>query len=300
MARWYISATVQNGAGGTRDLVGEKFERVTCTNYTSLVTTLIAARLALSNNVLPMLDVANRDGTTGTTFPHDGYTRAGGFLTWTNIYKPAAAIWPSDPRTRPTAEIIIATSGGATADGHTGSGATESLYTDGQTALQNLLADATGGGPYARLGSTPYRTLLSLFHSHVLDSTSLSYFAWDDFSPGAPTTSVLPASPAPGQAASAPISIALNWDIVTPVYPADGVGTVRLWAQLTRSGGPESLLNNAVVNASTETYDWVTAGGVLNAGTYNLIYEARYTDPTIGTNHGAVTTLTANSYIVLS
>jgi hypothetical protein len=41
----------------------------------------------------------------------------------------------------------------------------------------------TGGSPYTRLGTNPWRTLASMWHDH-----DMTYFAWDDYTPGRPTS----------------------------------------------------------------------------------------------------------------
>lgn len=148
---------------------------------------LISTRQALSDAWQAQVDAVNRNGALGVVVPSDGFTRGGGTLSFSNLYTNTAAVWQSNPAVRPSTAITVANS---TAVSPVDSGSfSDTLYTNATTAVQNVLTSianisgGTGGGPYSRLGVNPYRTLASVHHDHAL-----TYFAWDDFTPGAPTS----------------------------------------------------------------------------------------------------------------
>lgn len=278
MARWY--ATFDNSTVSALESIstGYNFERLTMTGGASLKSNLISTRLALSNAMYAVMDAANKNGANGTVVPQDGYTRGGGNLSFTDLYTNAGAIWPSDPRTRPTTAITVA---GSSVVSPTDSGTiTESLYTDAQTAVQNALAGIAGGGPYARLGLTPWRTLASIWHDH-----NLTYFAWDDFTPGQPG-SVSPSSPGT-QSAASDLVITINWSLQ---YAADRDCTAGLFLSLhdigvqPPSGDYEEL--SVDVDAGDLSYVWTIPGGSLPAGLYELDVSVTFKDPTIPANEG--------------
>lgn len=275
MARWYATFDNSTVSALESTSTGYNFERLTMTGGASLKSNLISTRLALSNAMYAVMDAANKNGANGTVVPQDGYTRGGGNLSFTDLYTNSGAIWPADPRTRPTAAITVA---GSSVVSPTDSGTiTESLYTDAQTAVQNALAGIAGGGPYARLGLTPWRTLASLWHDH-----DLTYFAWDDFTPGQPG-SVSPNNP-PDQSAASDLTIVINWSLQ---YAADRDCTAGIYAILEDMGNPG---NNAVFSPDVDAGDlsdtWVIPGGTLPAGLYKLDISVTFKDPTIPANEG--------------
>jgi hypothetical protein len=159
---------------------------------TTLRNTLISTRLALSDAFKAQINPVNDDGTLGTVVPRDGFTRAGGVVSSSNLYRNNLALWQSDPRVRPSSltapNPTPITVGNSTAVSPADAWSiSETLYTDASTAVMNTLTSianigsGTGGGPYSRLGADPYRTLASIYHDHAL-----TYFAWDDFTPGQP------------------------------------------------------------------------------------------------------------------
>ena len=281
MARFYSTFDNSTVAGVEAATSGNRRERATMTGGAGLKSTLLAARTALSSAVYAQLDVANRSGVGGNCMPQDGYSRGGGNLTWTNLYTNSAAIWPSDPKTRPTSAIVVA---GSSALGSPDSGSvTESLYTDGVTATQGVLSGiaavrgGSGAGPYSYLGTNPYRTLLSIHHDH-----DMTYFAWDDFTPG--KLAVFSASNGGPQAASADLLITFTW---ATQYPADREGVARINAQLSRNGGGASTsLSNFLTSANVVSYVWTIPGGTLTAGTYTLDAYVEARDATITTHFG--------------
>jgi hypothetical protein len=175
MARWYATFDNTTNAG----LETSYYERVAISGGSTLKANLLSARSALSAAVLAQLTTANQNGASGIVVPTDVITRGGGNLSWTNVYTNAAAIWPSDPSVRPTTQILSSNSTPVSpTDGGT---ITDSLYTTGVTALESCFTAMTGGGPRARLGVNPWRTLASIYHDHAL-----TYLAWDDYTPGQP------------------------------------------------------------------------------------------------------------------
>lgn len=239
MARFY--ATFDNSTNGTLEGTSTtySFNRLTFTNGATLKTNLLNARSALSAQMYTDMATVDQDGTRGVVVPTDGYTRSGGNLTWTELYTKTAAVWPSNPRERPTATITVANSTLITPSVADGS-VTETYYTDAQTALQNALAGIAGSGPYARLGPDPWTTLVTLHNDH-----DMTYFAWDDFLPGRPT--------------SIAVNVSTTNIIVTGLsnyeYNMDRHATIYVSyaGRIIKSGTPQSVSGNTTVAAgSTE------------------------------------------------
>ena len=203
------------------------------------------------------LNAANQDGSLGVTVPTDGFTIGGGTLSGTNVYTNAQAVWQSDPRAVKTSvstvtNITVANSVAVSpADPYSIS---STLYTDATTAVQNVLngiaapSGFTGNGPYARLGQYPWRTLASIWNDHPL-----TLIAWDDYSPGAPST-YTPTQPA-SQSRTLPLTITLPWDWQ---FVADRAGNAIIYARLDKTDGGSNfyvLANNISTAASTGYYN---------------------------------------------
>lgn len=287
MARFY--ATFDNTV--VNDLIalstGNRFARLAYTNGAALKAALESTRSALSTAMYAQMDAVNRNGALGIVVPRDGYTQGAGSLSFTNLYTNTGAIYPTDPRPRPIAPILIA---GSTVVSPADSGSiTESLYTDATTAVQNALAGIappagfSGNGPYARPGNDPQRTMLSLWHDHAL-----TYFGWDDFTPGQ-ANAISPNATATSQLASNPITIPMTW---TGQYPADLDGLLYLGLRLSTFGGSGSdgYFREFNVTSSAGLYEWVVPGGSLPAGSYTLNILSRHSDSTITTSQGAIGT----------
>lgn len=194
MARFY--ATFDNSTNATLEGTSStySFDRLQFTNGSALKTALLNARTALSAQFYAQINAANQNGNLGVTVPTDGYTISGGNITnsvaaTAGLYTNAEAVYNSDLRDRPHPPITIATSTGVSpADPWT---IAESYYTACNTALQNAMAGIGGlqsqpvGGVYARLGSvySNSATLESLWNDN-----DMTYFAWDDYTPGRPTS----------------------------------------------------------------------------------------------------------------
>lgn len=280
MARFYASFD-----NSTKSALESNFyERKTYTNGSTLKTALVNARLALSAGFYAAIEPVNRNGSLGITVPAGTFTADGTNISFTNLYTSTAANrdarWPADPSLRPTEQI---TASNATPVTPTDGGSfTQSLYTDAQTALGDALAGIADGGPNGRLGQNAWRTLASLWHDH-----DLTYFAWDDFSPGTPT-GLTPTQPA-SQSRTLPLALTLPWNWQ---FQADRAGNAIVFARVDRTDGGGSQFyvaaNNVSTAASTGSYTATIPGSSLPAGTYELTYRLRFQDPTITTHFGDI------------
>lgn len=193
MARFY--ATFDNSANATLDGTGSGFcfDQLTFTNGASLKTALVNARSDLSTQFYAAIDAANRNGNLGVTVPTDGYTVSGGNLSSSQLYTNTEAVYNSDTRDRPAPPITVSNSTAISpADSWS---IAQSYYTACNTAFQNAMAGIGGfqsqpaGGVYGRINSTTSpvssatNTLNSLWHD-----SDMTYFAWDDYTPGRPTS----------------------------------------------------------------------------------------------------------------
>lgn len=184
MARWY-SAFSNTNIGSLESL---SYQRLAMGGTPStLQSDLVNTRQALSNAWQPTVNPQNRNGALGIVIPPSVITRASGNFSFTDLYTNTAAIWQSNPSVRPLTAIttgapsvqVTPVDGGSFADAD---------YANASAAVQALISNianiggGTGGGPYSRLGVNPYATMASLHHDHAL-----TYFAWDDYTPGQPT-----------------------------------------------------------------------------------------------------------------
>jgi hypothetical protein len=189
MARFY--ATFDNSANLTLEGTSStySFDRLTFTNGASLRSALLSARTTLSSQFYAQINAANQNGNNGVVVPTDGYTIGGGNLSGTNLYTNTQAVYNSDLRDRPNPPITVSNSTAVSpADSWT---IAQSDYTACTTAFLNAMAGIGGlqsqpaGGVYARLNSVNSQamTLESLWHD-----SNMTYFAWDDYTPGSPTS----------------------------------------------------------------------------------------------------------------
>lgn len=158
---------------------------VNTTNAATARTSMLAARDILSAQFYAdIASATNRNGNLGIVVPTDAMTNNGTTVSGANIYTdttPApAAVWQSDPRTRPTAQLLIAGTESTIVDAWD---VTTLAYNDCLTARGDYMTAITGGSPYTRLGTNQWRTLASMWHDH-----DMTYFAWDDYTPGQPQT----------------------------------------------------------------------------------------------------------------
>jgi hypothetical protein len=145
------------------------------------------------------------------------------------------------------------------------------------TALGNALAGITGGGPNGRPGLNAWRTLASLWHDHAL-----TYFAWDDFTPGTPQNFTNGPNVVTGNSGT-PASVAMDfgWQ---PEYQNDLNGTIVLSGTI--SNGSLTLPFSKTVNVSTGGTT-VTVTNITSGGNYTIAGTAQFFDGTINT-HGGV------------
>lgn len=169
---------------------------------------LIASRSLLSTDVYEDLNSVNRDGSVGTFFPADNSTVniPSNFVSWStaftssfegiriqtnannNVYGGVASVNYS---LRPTGSISYSQSaiigqsdpldpiGVAYTTYYSASQAVRDTINTIQTTQSNNVIST----PFTRTGNTSSLTLHSLWHD-----PDLQYFAWDDYTPGAPGT----------------------------------------------------------------------------------------------------------------
>lgn len=246
-------------------------------------TSMINTRSTLSASFYAGIDAANRNGTTGIVVPADAYTNNGTTFSGSNLYTNSAAIWPTDPRVRPTADILISNSA-AVSPTDTFSVPT-SEYDAARQAVQDYYSAMTGGSPYSRLGRTPWRTLASVWHDH-----DLTYFAWDDFTPG--RVSNLAVQVWSGVGDPEELRFTGNYDYLNDENPD---GRVEFIATLT---GPSTYSINTLLTPSAGSflYDWKPNGNAsVTAGNYTLSCTVRLRDAVIITNFGNIQTV-SDSY----
>jgi hypothetical protein len=270
MARFYATF---DGTTNT-DLQDLFYQQVAISSGSTLRTALLTTRQALSDAAYAVMDAGNRDGTLGIVVPPDVVTRGGGNYSWTNLYTNTGAVWPSDPRVRPTAQILSTNS---TPVSPTDAGTiSDTLYTDAQTALENCFTAMTGGGPRGRIGLDPWRTLASIFHDHAL-----TYLAWDDFTPG--TAQNVTVSPDSGFAGS--YSATFAWTDYQFANDENPSGAVRVLMGLQ---GPESYSFDSgwITPPLGKTVTWNLSSPAPVAGTYTLDGNIRIRDAVISDHVG--------------
>lgn len=275
MARFY--ATFDNST--LSGLEGNRYERKAFTDGATLKQAIIDERAALSAAIYGQLTEGNRNGTIGRVLPQGSFSIANGDLSWSNIYTNAAAEWPADPSVRPTTAITTANS--TVVSPSDGGVVSASLYTAATTALGNALAGIAGGGPNGRPGLNAWRTLASLWHDH-----SLTYFAWDDFTPGTPQSVTNGPNVVTGNSGT-PASVAMDfgWGYE---FEHDRNGTIVISG--TVSNGSLTLPFSQAVNA-TPSGTTITVTGLNEGGNYTIAGTAQFFDPTINTHGGVAATL---------
>lgn len=308
MARFYAhyQNTTQSGleAASGDNYYTKRF--VNTTNAATAISNIASARSALSSSFYASISATNQNGNSGVVVPADGYTNNGTNVSGSNLYTNSAAIWPADPRVRPTSQILIAGSTAVSpADDFT---TTTALYDSARSAVNTYLtgiytsvALTTLGGPYNRTSLSEWRMLASIWHDH-----NLTYFAWDDFTPGTPTLN--PVQPG-SQSASLQLDVTLNWSWE---YTNDRRGDIRMnECYLIKTGGGFAdydlkdtsgvTIFNTLRSSSTGTLVARIPGGTLPAGTYQLVWYAQFRDAGITTNFGTEAQYTSStSFITLT
>lgn len=273
MARWY--GTFNNTTNSTLENSSNRYTRKAFTNGAALQSALSSSRAALSSAMYAQMDAANRNGNNGVVVAQDGYTRGGGTLSWSQLYTNVNAQWQSNPAVRPTAGITVA---GSTVVSPADAGSiTESLYTDAQQDLEDILSEM---GVRARTGANLWRTLASVHFGH-----DMSYIAWDDYLPGTPTS--LGASASDGSPLTTDeVTISLSW---SHQYSSDLRDNAQINAEL--YGGIDNVqLNGQIVTAGASNYVWVIPANTMTSGVKNLIFSVRYRNIDLTTQFGSYST----------
>lgn len=307
--------TVLSGSAPS-ELTSDYFDTVVMTgDATAKRNGLIDSRSIVSSDVYEDLDSANIDGSKGTYFPPDLMTTPNNPFSATAYTSSVdGIIIPTNFRTRPTSSI---TSSQNTLVGPTNPLDTVSVsytsYLSASNAVQAVLDSATGGGPYARLGNNPGRTVHSIWHDE-----NVAYFAWDDFTPGQPTlearNTLSGISPS---ASSGLVYLSMSREylndfngsasIVATLRYASSSGTSfsgqnSTAASLSTTVAITALSNTA--NQATKYYTWNPGTVYKNSGSLvdaqssdglNLSYTVTYYDPVITSSAGQSATITRNS-----
>jgi hypothetical protein len=289
----YLTASGQLGETSS----GNYFERRVIGSATSSNALLKSRRESLSDAMYAQMDGVNKDPTQGPIIPQrnlagtvNNIVRSGGNLSWTNIYKtttiPGVA-YPVDFRTRPTGSVFTDDGNLTAASPADGGSISDTLYTDAGDALTNVLASikktksgltpvappyTEDGSPYVRLGTTPSRTLHSLWHDVNMD-----YFAWDDFTPGQPQTFTYTFPTANNDSppkifleGSDQLNVVLQW---TPEFLSDRAGDALLYFKTIRS---DNLVTIDTINVTISEPPISPTNGLpyysasLTANSYNL------------------------------
>jgi hypothetical protein len=242
----------------------------------ALKTALVGARAALSTaayNTTSAISAVNQNGTLGIVVPVNGMTNDGTNVSFTNLYTNAGAIWTATPRVRPTAQI---TTGNSTPVSPTDGGSVSAtLYGNALTALGNVLNGISGSGPYGRLGINPWLTLASIYHDH-----EMTYFAWDDFTPGQVQTLDAVAS---GSASA--VTVTVSWASYEFVNDSNPNAQVLVLATLADGGNNYSFNSGKIAAPGSKEVQWNV--GAVVPGTYELTATVYCYDPTYLANEGA-------------
>jgi hypothetical protein len=281
MARFYAEYT--NATVSALEVIdsSNSYQRktVNTTNAGTARTSMISTRSTLSASMYSSIDTVNENGTLGIVVPADAYTNNGTTFSGANLYTNTvlgtSAAWQSDPRVRPNTQILISNST-VVSPADTFSVPTAD-YNAARTAVQDYYTAVTGGSPYARLGLNPWRTLASIWHDH-----SLTYFAWDDFTPG--RMSGFAETLISGVGEPEQFRFTGTFEFANDYNPD---ARVELIASLV---GPTTYNLNTLVTptSSSFSYDWLPNGvSSVTAGSYTLTVTARVRDPVIITHFGA-------------
>jgi len=241
-------------------------------------TKMLADRITLSSSFYGSIDAANRNGSLGIVVPADAYTDNGTTFSGANLYTNTSAgtsaVWPSDPRVRPTTQITISNSAGVSpTDNFSVASADVSTARQG---FQDYVTAISSGGPYSRGSLNPWRTLASVWHDH-----DLTYFAWDDFTPG--QLQSFNVTLISGVAEPEEFRFTGNYQFLNDANPD---ARIELIVSLV---GPSTYnLNTLIVPPSGSfTYDWQPNGvSSVTAGSYTLNVTARVRDAVIITHFG--------------
>lgn len=285
MARFYSTFDDSSVAALEAINAANAYQRVLMPSGSSLKSALLSARSALSTEAYNVINAGNRDGSLGIVVPSNVVTRISPNYAWSNLYENPGAVWPADPRVRPTAPIL-STDPASTAVIPTDEGTIpDSFYTNAQTAVENVLAGMTGGGPRARIGLNPYRTLASIWHDHAM-----TFFAWDDFTPGA-----IIGLNAGHIGGATDLQVEIFW--TNYEYPNDQNPNSRLkvYARLDRqedSGATNYVFEDETIVPPSDPLEVLwnvgSAGSPVADGNYSLVVQVQVKDAVITTHLGSI------------
>lgn len=259
MARFY--ATFDNSTNATLEGTSStySFDRLTFTSGAALKSALLSARATLSSQFYAQINAANQNGNNGVVVPTDGYTIGGGNLSGTNLYTNTQAVYNSDLRDRPNPPITVSNSTAVSpADSWT---IAQTDYTACNTAFLNAMAGIGGlqsqpaGGVYARLNSVNSRTMTleSLWHDN-----DMTYFAWDDYTPGKPTSIAVNVSTA-NVIVTGLSNYEFSMDRHASIY-------VSYAGRIIKGGVPQSVSGNTTVSAGGSSANMAHGVTGLTAG----------------------------------
>jgi hypothetical protein len=294
---------------------------------------LISSRSLLSADVYDDLDSVNQNGGLGTYFPPDSgpfSTDTSTFVSWSTAYTssiqgiaaPAtnryAQASPINYSLRPTASVLSTNPGVGATTPRDPVKASYQTYISASNAVTTVLNAIVGGGPYSRLGTVPARTVHSIWHD-----PDLTYFAWDDFTPGTPQTlkGYYLESSNTGRTTTGSLSVTMSYQYLNDFNPNGSASISAVFRYASSSGqsytglGSTALTLTAVVpisslttvNSSTKFYLWDTTQVRIRTGSgigpnqdeystgANLHVSISFYDPLINTSTGSVATLLVNT-----
>lgn len=246
-------------AGWVNELDNDYFDRHTIgfnsTTGSMLRTGLLTSRSILSSASYAVIPKKFQDGQLGVIIPRNIITTDSiKFLSWSAIYTssltspPAPGIIiPADYRTRPTASIL-STMDGIASQSSTSASISWSVYFSASTAVRYVIdqivdTNTSASTPYTRTGdftasfgdsSRASRTLHSVWHDEPV-----TYFAWDDFTPGPGLTCSINTS------GNSPLTIQVSIVTSSRVYANDvnPLGYVGFYVTLDGGTGGPYILN---------------------------------------------------------
>lgn len=275
---------------------------------------LIASRSAVSAAVKAEIASTYHNGALGTYFPPDSgpfSTDSATFVSWSNVYTSSVAgiIIPADYRTRPTASVLSTMTslvGGVTPIDSMS--ISWGLYTSASqavlTTLQSIVTGSGAGGaatPYMRtvgyeVGGFPQQTNYTSRILHgIWHDKDLTYFAWDDFTPGQPpkpTISFNNGHPTGNRAAPTNYTVYWSTASATPEKFASDIsvdGIARVYISFEGQGvPPDNFAAVVIVSASLGEHTFsYPSGSFKQIDTYDIEANVQYLDPTIYYELGA-------------
>lgn len=284
---------------------------------------LITSRSLLSTDIYADLDPKNQDASKGTYFPGDSgpYSTDGStFVSWSTAYTSSlegiktpttnayATLSPVNYSKRPTASVLSTSPFVTASSPLDGVGASYTTYTNAVNAVKATLDAIQVGGtaltPFVRSGSFPSRTLHSIWHD-----PDLTYFAWDDFTPGLPQNFT---ANTPGNTGT-PVEYFYstnyvtdyNWSSAQSSYEfkndinAAVILNVSIYTTSSTPGEQGTLIDSVstTLSAGSYTYTWSTPNplpvGLNNGGAFYISSSVRYRDQALFTETPSLTSLGA-------